>query len=213
MNKQTKTILIVVLALVVVGGVYYGVNRWRQQRLANQILQGVYGVGAGGGLLDKLTGGGNIQAEIAKEIAEEAAKEEAETAAEEAAEAAKTPEDRYNETEEMQTYDANSTAVANDGRDIVEKVFGRTKLTTVSTGMYMGEQAEGSGVLTFKISRLTTGSDLGALNKVFTDRGYQIMQSGIEDGNAGMMAGNDAVIYTVNFDIGSQEVGMLIMKN
>ena len=84
-------------------------------------------------------------------------------------------------------------------------------MTTISTGLYGGEVA-GSGVLEFKVARLTTGADLGALNKAFTDKGFQIMQSGIQDKNASVMAGNNSVIYTVSFDIGGQAVGMVIMK-
>ncbi|MBI5732292.1 MAG: hypothetical protein HY982_02955 [Candidatus Magasanikbacteria bacterium] len=199
MNKKAKTIVVVVLAVVVVGGVYFGINRWRQQRLANQILKGVYGLDTG--ILGKLTGGGTVPEQVAKEIAKQAAKEEAQQKTDEAKEAAKTPEDRYNETEEMATYDANSKAIANDAKEIIEKAFGKAKLTTISTGMY-GSGAAGSGVVEFKIARLTTGADLGALNKSFTDKGFNIMQSGIEDKNAGVMAGNDNVVYTVNFDIG-----------
>lgn len=209
MNKKTKTIVIVVLAVIVVGGVYFGINRWRQQRMANQILQGIYGVNTGG-LLGKITGGG-ISSQVAQEIAKEMAKEEAQQKADEAKEAAKTQEDKYNETEEMATYDANSKAVADEAREIMEKAFGKVKLTSISTGLY-GGGVSGSGVVEFKTNRLTTGADLGALNKAFTDKGFQIMQSGIEDKNAGVMAGNDSVVYTVNFEIGEQTVGMLVMK-
>lgn len=209
MNK--KTIVIIVVSLAVIGGVYYGFNRWRQQRLANQILQGIYGVNTGG-LLGKITGGGgNISNQIAQEMAKQAAKEEAQQKADEAKETAKTPEDKYNKTEEMATYDANSKAVADDAKEIMEKAFGKVKLTSISTGLY-GGGVSGSGVVEFKTNRLTTGADLGALNKAFTDKGFQVMQSGIEDKNAGVMAGNDNVVYTVNFEIGGQTVGAIIMK-
>ncbi len=209
MDKKTKTIVIVVLAVVVVGGLYYGVNRWRQQRLANQILKEVYGVNTG--LLGGLTGGGNISNQIAQEMAKEAAKEEIKQKTDEAKEAAKTPEDKYNETEEMATYDANSKAVADEAREIMEKAFGKVKLTSISTGLYGGGTA-GSGTVEFQIAHLATGADLGALSKAFTDKGFQVMQSGIQDKSAGVMAGNDNVVYTVNFDIGGQTVGMVIMK-
>lgn len=210
MDKKTKTIIIVVLAVVVIGGVYYGFNRWRQQRLANQILKGAYGLNTGilGGLIG---GGGNIQEQIAKEMAKEAAKEEAQQKTEEAKEAAKTPEDRYNVTEEMATYDANSKAVADEAKEIMEKAFGKVKLTSISTALY-GGGIGGSGVVEFKINHLTTGADLGALNKAFTDKGFQVMQSGIENKNAGVMAGNDIVVYTASFEIGEQTVSMIIMK-
>ena len=212
MNKQTKTIIIVVVAIVAVGGIYYGVNRWREQRLVNQYLKGIYGVD-GGGILNKITGGasGGISNQIAQEMAKQAVTEEAKQKADEAKEAAKTPEDRYNETEEMATYDANSKAVADGAKEIIEKAFGKAKLTSISTGLYSGG-LDGSGAAEFKIARLTTGADLGALNKAFTDKGFKVMQSGVEEKNAGVMAGNDSVVYTVNFEIGEQTVSMVIMK-
>lgn len=209
MDKRTRTIVIVVVAVAVVGGLYYGVNRWRQQRLVNQYLKGLYGTDAGG-LLNKITGGGASN-QVAQEIAKEMAKEAVQQKADEAKEAAKTPEDKYNETEEMATYDANSKAVADEAKVIMEKAFGKAKLTSISTGLY-GGGAGGSGVVEFTINRLTTGADLGALSKAFTDKGFQVMQSGIDNKNAGVMAGNDSVVYTVNFEIGGQTVSMVIMK-
>ena len=211
MNKKTITIVVITVAvLVVIGGVYYGFNRWRQQRLANQILGGIYGVETGG-LLGKIIGGGSISDQVAQEMAKEAAKEEARQKADEAKEAAKTPEDRYNETEEMPTYDANSKTMAAEAKDIVEKVFGKAKLTSISTGIY-GSDIAGSGVAEFQIARLATGADLGALNKALTDKGLPIIQSGIDNKSVGVMAGSNDLVYTVSFEIGEQTVGVTIMK-
>ena len=108
-------------------------------------------------------------------------------------------------------YDANSKAVADEAKEIMEKSFVKAKLTSISTGLY-GGGVDGSGVVEFTIARLATGADLGALNKAFTDKGFQIMQSGVQDKNAGVMAGNDSVVYTVNYEIGGQTVGMVVMK-
>lgn len=204
-----KTIIIILAAIVVLGGVYYGVNRWREQRLANQILEEMYGVNTG--VLGGLTGdGGTFQEQVAIEIAKQAAREGAQQKTDEAKEAAKTPEDRYNETEEMATYDANSKAVADEARDIVEEVFGKAKLTSISAGTY-GSDVAGFGAAEFKIARLTTGADLGALNKVLTDKGLPIIQSGIENKSAGVMASNDDVAYTFSFEIGEQTVDVTVM--
>lgn len=208
MDKKTKTIVVVVLAVIVVGGVYFGINRWRQQNLVNQYLKGIYGMDTG--LLGKLTGGG-ITSQIAQEMAKQAAQEEAQQKNNETQEAAKTPEDKYNATEEMPTYDANSKVVADEAKEIVEKAFGKTKLTSISTGLY-GGGVGGSGVVEFRIARLATGADLGTLNKAFTDKGFQVMQSGMQDKNAGVMAGNDNVVYTANFEIGEQTVSMVVMR-
>lgn len=210
MDKKTKTIVIVVVAIVVIGGLYYGYNRWRQQQLAKQIL-GIYGVNTG--LLGGITGGGgNIQDQIAKEMVKEAAKDAAQQKADEAKEAAKTPEDKYNETEEMATYDANSKAVAGEAKDILEKVFGKAKLTSISVNAYGSENIGGYSVMEFKIARLAAGEDLGALNKAFTDKGLQIMQSGIQNKSAGVMAGSTGTSYSIGFEIGEQTVSATVIK-
>lgn len=204
MDKKTKTIVIVVLSVVVVGGVYYGINRWRQQRMANQFLKEVYGVNAS--LFGKLTSGVGVSNQIAQEMAREAAQQKLD----EAKEAAKTPEDKYNATAEMPTYDANSKALSNQAKDIVEKVFGKAKLTSITSGLY-GLSA-GSGVLEFTTARLTTGDDLGMLNKALTDKGLPILQSGIDNKTAMVMAGGSEATYTIGFEIGGQTVSVTVMK-
>jgi len=205
MDKKTKTIVVVVLAVVVVSGLYYGVNRWRQQRLANQILKGVYGVDAG--ILGKLAGNGNIKEQIAKEIVQE----EAQQKLDKAKEAAKTPEDRYNEAEEAATYDANSKIAANKAKAILEKVFGKAKLTAISSNMYGSEDAIYSA-MEFKIARLITGEDLGALNKALTDKGMPITYSGLDNKTAMITAGSNENAYTFGFEVGGQVVGVGIIK-
>lgn len=209
MDKKTKMIVVVVLALVAVGGVYYSFNRWRQQRLVNQVLKEAYGVNTG--LLGKLTGGGSVPEQVAREIANEAAKDALQQKTDEAKEAAKTPEDRYNEDKEMPTYDANSKAVAAEAKSIVEKAFGKAKLTSISTGLY--GLGAGSGVMEFKISRLATGNDLAGINKALTDKGLPILQSGIDNKTASVMAGSSENTYTISFEIDGQTVGVSIIKN
>ena len=211
MNNK-KTIIIVIVAVVVVAGAYFGYNRWRQQRLANQIMQEVYGVNTGG-LLGKITGtgGGNIVQEIAKEAAKQDALDEAQRQKDEAAEAAKTPEDKYNDAAVMETYDANSKAVADEGMAIVESVFGKAKLAAISTAYIT--TVPGSGVMSYMVPRVTTGADIAAFSKALTNNGLQIMQSGVDNTSAVIMAGNDTGSYMIGFEIGGQEVSMTIMKN
>ena len=206
-----KTITLVVVAIVAVGGVYFGVNRWRQQQLPNQILKEVGEVSTG--LLKKLIGeGGNIQKQVAKEIAKEAAQEEAQQKADETKKAAKTPEDNYNETEEAATYDANSKTAANEAKDIMEKIFGKTKLTSITTTSYDSGNTT-SSIMEFKIARLATGDDLGALNKLLTNKGLPIIQSSISDKTAMVMAGsNETTIYSFGFEIEGQTVGVNLIK-
>jgi len=209
MNKQTKTIVIIVLAVVVIGGLYFGVNRWRQQRLANQILEQAYGLNSD--LLGNVTGG-VISDKVAREIAQEMAKEELAEQEEEAKEAAKTPRDHFSETVEMETYDDESAAIVSDARDIVEEVFGDNKVTSISAGAWYGGASTGSGYVEFKIARLTTGADLGKLNKVLTDKGFPIIQSGIDGTSAGVTAGNDVLSYIISFEVGEQTVSVMIVN-
>lgn len=206
MNNK-KTIIIVIVAVVVVAGAYYGYNRWRQQRLANQILQEVYGVNAGG-LLGGITGGGG---NIAQEIAKEAARQDALDEAQQREDAAKTPEDKYNVATAMETYDANSKALADDGKSIVESVFGKAKLTAISTAYMV--MTPGSGMMSYMVPRATIGTDIAAFSKALTDRGLEIMSSGVDNTSALIMAGNDAGSYVITFEMGEQEVSMTIMKN
>jgi hypothetical protein len=205
MDKKTKTILIVIAALVVVGGLYAGYNRWRQQQIANQIMKGLYGINAGG-VLNTLSNG-----QIAQEIAKQAAIDEAQQKIDQAKEAAKTPEDKFNEGNETPTYDANSKAIVTEAKTIVDKVFGKSKLLYFTTSAYGG--STGSGAAMLMVPRLATGEDLGAFAKYFTDKGLQIMQSGISDKTASLMAnGSDGTIYSVGFEIDDQSVNVTIMK-
>jgi len=196
MNK--KTIVIILVAVVVVGGGYYGINRWRRAGGLSGVLIG------GGGKLANLIG-----QETAKEEARQKA-EEAQEQADEAEEAAKTPEDRYNETKEVTAYDANSKAAASEIKEIVEKVFGKAKLTSVAADTVDTTTVT---MMDFEIARLATGDDLSALNKALTDKGLPIIQSMIDNKSAILMAGSDeSGTYAFGFEIGGQTVGASIIK-
>jgi len=210
MDKKTKTIVIVVLAIVVIGGLYFGINRWRQQRLATQILQEVYGVNAG--LFGKITGASGLSNQAAQEIAKQMANVALQQKNEDAQEATKTPEGKYKATEEMTAYDVNSKAAVSEVKPIIEKVFGKTKLTSIYTTSYDSETLSYS-MLEFTISRLANGADLGALNKVLTDKGLPILQSSIADKTAMVSAGNnETAMYSFGFEIDGQKVGVNITK-
>lgn len=208
MDKKTK-IIVVVVAVVVVGGLYYGINRWRQQRLFNQYLKGVYGLNTG--ILGGLASGGKVSDQVAKEIAKEMAKEEAKQQADEAKEASKTPEDKFNEAKEAATYDNNSKVAANEAKSIVEKVFGKAKLTAVSSNTYGAENTV-SSIMEFEIARLITGDDLGKLNEVLADKGLPVSYSGLDDKTAMVTAGSNENVYTFGFEVGGQTVGVNIIK-
>ena len=196
------------VAVVVVGCLYFGINRWRQQRLVNQYLKGAYGLNTG--MMGGLIGGGDVSEKVAKEIAKEMAKADVQQKLDEAKEASKSPEDIYDDTKEMATYDANSKALADEVKKIMENAFGKVKLTSISTGLYGG--VAGSGAVEFKLDHLMTGSDLGALSKAFTDAGFQVIQSGLEDKNASLMAGNDVVSYVVGFEVEEQTIDVTVLR-
>lgn len=192
MDKKTKTIVIVVLVIVVIGGLYYGINRWRQQRLVNQILSGAYGLNTG--LLNKVTGGGDIQTQVAKEIAKQAAKEEAQQKTDEAKEAAKTPEDKYNETKATILIGEMSPVVASEIEPAMKAVFGKTKITSYGSGYMTG--ASGTFGANFMIPRVVTAEDLNKLSLEFKSKGYTVVSSSVEaeSGSVSLMKGEEATM-------------------
>ncbi|MHB8831338.1 MAG: hypothetical protein ACYC44_04480 [Patescibacteria group bacterium] len=208
MDKKTTTIVIIVVAVLIVGGgAYYAYYRWQQQRMVSQVFKELYGVD-----LSKVSGQTGIQGKVAEEIAKEMAKEEVAQRQEAAREAAKTPEDRYNETQSVAAYDDVSKGVSSEAQAIVEKVFGKAKLVGYSSGFYGMSNDKNSGASTFKIARLTTAADVGALNKYFTDKGLQIISSGVDNQEAMVMAGNDTEQYIVGFNINEQDVNVSILR-
>ena len=207
MDKKTKIIVFSALAIMVLGSAFYGFNRWRQQRLANQILKNVYGLNGGTGLL----GGGSIPEQIAQQMANEAAKEEMEQKEEEAREAAKTPEDRFNEAKETPTMGTVSSFLNSDLRPGMEAVFGKAKMTSYGSGMYGGPEGF---VAIFKVPRIVTAEDLGELADEFEDKGFVVGSTSVESdsGNLMMTKGNE---LTVSFSFSGngegQEVEVLYM--
>jgi hypothetical protein len=203
MDKKTKTIVIVVLAVVVVGGLYFGYNRWRQY----QILKMMYGVNTG--LVGGLTGG-SVSSQIAQELAKQAAKDEAQQKADEAKEAAKTPEDKYNETTETAVVGDVSPIVTKEIKPAIESIFGKTKMISYGTG-YMAGQT-GSFGANFSVPRVVTAEDLNKLSLEFKNKGYAVISSSVESGtgNVSMMKGEEATLTFSYSDNGeSQEIEVL----
>lgn len=196
MDKKTKNITIAVIAVAVVGGLYFGYTRWRQQKLANQILQGMYGVNTG--MLGGIPGIGGISNKVAQEIAKEAAKEEIKQKEEEAKEAAKTPEDKFNETKETAVIGKMLPAMNNEIKPAMEDVFGKVKITAYGTG-YMGG-LDKSFSATFKVPRVITANDLSQLSSNLDAKGYKTISSGAESegGNLTVMK-NDSISLTFSY--------------
>jgi len=207
MDKKTKTIVIVIVAVAVIGGALFGFNRWRQQRLANRILREMYGVNTGlfGGLAG---GGGNVSGQIAKEIANQAAKDEAEQKKEEAKEAAKTPEDRFNETKTVALTGNTSALVKEKVEPQLNAVFGKVKPVLFS-GAYLG-QAD-SFLVSYKVSRIITSEDANSLIEEFTKIGYTVAMNSVSADGANLLF--DSATATISVSYGEsgegQEIGVL----
>jgi len=105
-NNKTKTVIIVLVAVLVAGGAYYGYNRWQQQRLVNQYYQMLY------------------------------AKQEATNAADEAEEAVKTPQDKFGEAEEAFLSGNVSALFDQVGKSEINAVFGGSKIIASTIGYY-----------------------------------------------------------------------------
>jgi len=195
-SKKMNPAVIVVVAIVVIGALYYGTNRWRQQQYLNQLAK-MYGSDAG--LLGNLTGAGNgqINQEMLKKIAEEAAKEEAKQKQEDAKEAAKTPEDKFNETKSVAL--ANSASVT--AKSIIEPeliaVFGKIKPTLFS-GNYM-KQGD-SFLVVYKVPRQLTSEDMNRLVGELTKNGYTDAMTTIGAESAQIVMEKNGNSLSINYE-------------
>jgi hypothetical protein len=192
MDKKTLTIVIVV-GVVVLAGAAYGYNRWRQQRMVSQVVNAIYGGQFAGNPLT----GGKIPQNVAAEIVKQAAADEAAQKAEDARSAAKTPEDKYNETEEMISIGTVYPAATDVIKPAIGRVFGKTKMTGYSGG-YGG--ALGGFVAMFKVPRVVAAQDMNALAKLFIDDGYVVVtQDADADGVMIMLQKDGVAMITLAF--------------
>lgn len=200
MDKKTKTIIGVIAAVVVLGGLYYGYNNWR----TNQALKQLYGVD---GLNKGLSSG------VLENIAKEAAKEEAQQKADEAKEAAKTPEDKFNDTKATTLAGEISPVVASEIEPALKAVFGQSKTTSYGTG-YMMSQTDSFGA-NFKVPRVVTADDLNKLAIELKNKGYNIISNSIESesGSITLMKGENSTMTIAYSDSGTnQEIQVLYWK-
>jgi hypothetical protein len=175
MDKKTKTIVAIVAAIIVISGLFYGYQRWRQQRLAAQILKmyegvnpGLLGNGKAGDITSQIAK--QLSPELVKKLAEEAAKEEAKQQEEDTKEAAKTPKDKFNETKTITITGTLSSVIKEDIEPKITAVFGGAKPTLYGEG-YMGEN---SFTAAFKVPKDIDNEDFNKLIKKFTDDGYTV---------------------------------------
>ncbi|MFH2136525.1 MAG: hypothetical protein ABII19_02745 [Patescibacteria group bacterium] len=194
MNKKVLVPVVVVLAVAVLAGGYWAWQRYEEQRAARQFLSGLAALGgANADDLQKL-------AESANKLAE----------ANEESEAARTPEEKYNATEEIQV-DIPFVKKANDDiGSILSEVFGDIKLSSYLNN-YLG-MGENSGMVQFMTKREATSGDLNKLTSVFANRGFTIITSGVNEGNASLMATKDNAQYTLTYESGGQEVAVIIFS-
>lgn len=204
-GKKTNPIVIVVIALVVLGGLYYGATRWRQQKYINQLAK-LYGGDAG--LLGNLTGNKNgLTDQMLKDIAKEAAKEEAKQKEEDAKEAAKTPQDKFNDTKTVEVTAAFSSALKNTVEGPMTAVFGKIKPTLFS-GNYMKQ--EDSFLVVYKVPKEPTSADMNKLVEEFIKDGYTDAMSTIEAEAANLLLEKDGNTVSAYYeDPQTQEIGIM----
>ena len=199
MNKKTKTIIIVVLAVVVVGGVYHAFNNWRKQRLVQNYLEQLGVPESQFGDVVKQMSVKDL-ADIYQGMAGDEYEEEK----------PKTPKQLFEEATAVRVYDDNSRSIVNETRSFIEQAFGKAKLTSISSG-YMG--VKGSGIVAYRVSRKIQGDDIALLNKALTDSGFTIFSSSVDGEDAMIMAmKGEAEQITVSFTIDEQDIGIIFIK-
>lgn len=237
MSKKTKIIIIAALALVICGGVYYAYNNWRKQQLVRQYLtrfgvpetmvneamkqlsdkdmaditKGMTDAGALGGLDGVLRGGaGAIGAGTgAKSLAGFFGDDGVGAPADEKE---KSPEQIFNETTAIEPYNEGGKMLVNETKPWVEKVFGKSKITSLSSGMY-GVEDNGSGMVVYRVSRKIQTSDISLLIAALQSEGFTVAQSGIDDGNGSIMAiKSENEQLSASFMAGEQEIGIVIYR-
>jgi len=213
-KKNLKLVLILVGVAVVLGGCYYGWQKYRQVSLVKNYLKQI-GIPAeyykevmkngggsiseealktilekGGGALGGLTGGGLVGGGTVPE------EEEAE----------KTPEQIFAETAEVGIgNEAFVKEVEQTVRPILTNIFGGAKITT-SFSNYFGADAP---ALAYKLKRLTTASDAAALTEKLTAAGFSVEMSSASSDSAYIVVqkGNDT--YTFNYNTGEQDLVLI----
>ncbi|MFA5750132.1 MAG: hypothetical protein WC895_02835 [Candidatus Shapirobacteria bacterium] len=194
-GKKINQIVIVVIAIVVLGGLYYGAKRWRQQQYVNQLAK-LYGGDAG--LISNLTGGKNgLTDQMIKDIAKEAAKEEAKQKEEDAKEAAKTPKDKFNDTKEVTLLGNSSSIVKTIIESPLKAVFGSIKPTSFS-GNYMGQGD--SFLVVYKVPKVVTSDDINKLLGELTKNGYTTSMNSIEAEAAQILVEKDGNGLSIGYD-------------
>ena len=151
-----------------------------------------------------------VQAMMAADIAEEAAKQDAadKKAAEE--EAAKTPEDRFNETKEVALTGSTASVVKDNIEPILTTVFGKVKPVLFSGG-YMGQ--EGSFLASFKIPSVPTSEDFNKLTEEFTSDGYKVVMNSVTADSGNLMLQKDDITISISYESPEdQEIGVLYVK-
>ena len=200
MNKNKVLIpVVVILAVAILAGGYWMWQRWQAERAAEQLLRGWATLG---GL------SGKEAEDYAKQMKalEDSGVWGDSTGGEE--EKAKTPEEKFNATEEIGLeVSFVSNAKSNIG-PIISEAFGDVKISSYLNN-YLG-MGENSGMVSFMVKRATTAGDLTKLTSAFTSRGFTVITSGVSEGDASLMVSKDNAQYTVSYTVGEQEVGVII---
>jgi len=197
MNKNKVLIpVIVILAVAVLAGGYWAWQRYEQQRLARQFLSGLAGLGGGNASdLQKLAE--NMEA---LDNYGETGEEEREL----------TPEEKFSAVEDVGSGVPFVSKTKNDIGPIISEVFGDIKVSSFLNN-YLG-MGENSGMVGFVVKRVAAASDLNKLISAFTSQGFTVITSGVDDGEASLMASKGNAQYTMSYSSGEQEVTVIIFS-
>lgn len=192
MDKKTRNILIVVLVVVVAGGLFYGIQRYRQQMAVSNFLKAM-----------GISGSQQAQ-DLAKQLANQnianVAQQVAQNAASESAANPQTPDAVYAAATDVAPYDDATRAISDNTKWLMDGVFGKEKATTYST-------IGGGNYVMYTVPRATAAADLGEFAKLLSGKGYQTISSGVSGTEAALTMNKAGTgMYIVAYTVGEQIV-------
>lgn len=176
MNK--KTLIIVVIALLVVGGLYFVANGWLKGRSIPQAfmdtIKGVPQPGLGTGIV---TGGGEV---------------------------VKTPNNLFKETEEVVLSSKTLPFFTENVKPEVKNVFGEAKVTAYGKYSYY----EGSFTAELTVPRVITPEDLTKLEEFYAKEGFETTENSVSvgSGTLGMSKNDGTEIEFSYYDFDNQNI-------
>jgi hypothetical protein len=191
-NKIT-TPIIVIIALVVIGGGYFVYQKWQRQRVVNSFLNQL-------GVTDSSLFGTNIN-KIAEQIAKEDAEQEAQKN--------KSPSEKFADAEPVDIADNGHLSSAKSINNIIKTAYGDSKITGFTSG-YMGMNS-GSGIYQFMIPKILSMNDVIALKDQLQNNDFEIIATTQQNDSASITAQKNDSSYTFGFNSGDQEIMAIVI--